>query len=78
MPEVRRNLPLAWEDYRLGNIVSEHAARLIKSFLMTQMDETNEKHEDEEEEKPAKNTVEEISTSWASVEKIKEILEKEH
>ena len=68
----RRSFALAWEDYRTHHVVSNHAAHLIKSFLLTQMAESAEV--EEEEETKQKEPQEAVSTAWASLDKIAELL----
>jgi len=72
-PLPRRSFSLAWEDYRNAHVVSEHAARLIKSFLLTQVLESAEAFAEEETAK-AKEPLVPISTAWASLETIAELL----
>ena len=70
--QPRRSFALAWEDYRKHHIVSNHAAHLIKSFLLTQMAESAEV--EEEEETKRQEPQEAVSTAWASLDKIAELL----
>jgi len=72
-PLPRRSFSLAWEDYRNAHVVSEHAVRLIKSFLLTQVLESAEAFAEEETAK-AKEPLVPISTAWASLETITDIL----
>jgi hypothetical protein len=71
---IRHSFALAWDDYRCRYVVSVHAARLIKSFLLAQMDTSAEVDKDEEEEEKAKEPKVVVSTAWASLDKIKELL----
>jgi len=72
-PLPRRSFRLAWEDYCNAHVVSEHAVRLIKSFLLTQVLESAEAFAEEETAK-AKEPLVPISTAWASLETIADIL----
>ena len=59
----------AWNDYIRHHIVSKHALRLIRNFTLTQMPETVEADEDEEEAK-AQTKLCEVATPWATVDTI--------
>ena len=63
----------AWNDYSRSHIVSKHALRLIRNFMLTQMPDSVEADEDEEELK-AKTKFCEVPTDWATVECIASLL----
>ena len=67
-----RSFAASWREYRTKHVVSEHAARIIKSFLLTQMLESAEADEEEEGAK-TKEPLEPISTHWASIDTIHDL-----
>ena len=75
----RRDYKDAWEDYRLHHIVSEHAARLIRNFMMSQMSESAEVEEECDAEQGKKESWENVDTDFCSIELINQVLHtKEH
>ena len=46
---LSQNFCSAWQDYRCGHVVSEHAARTIRNFLATHLAESAEADLAEEE-----------------------------
>jgi len=73
---IPRSYAQAWQDYQTTHVVSQHAARTIKNFLLTQMPESLEA--DEEEDDPEKGTRawDPIDTSWVSKDEIQEVLQR--
>ena len=45
-PTARRSFAIAWEDYQKHHIVSKHALKLIRNFMLTQMPESIEADEE--------------------------------
>ena len=60
----------AWNDYCRHHIVSKHALRLIRNFTLTQMPESIEADQEDEEETKAKTTWCEVATPWETPETI--------
>ena len=70
---LARDFGSAWQDYRSGHVVSEHAARTIRNFLATQLTESAEA--DAAEEEDAKRVPwEQVDTSWVSLQEIRHII----
>ena len=59
----------AWKDYSRHHIVSKHALKLIRSFILTQMPETVEADEDDEDAK-GKSKLSEVATPWTTPDSI--------
>ena len=71
--QLPRNYHTAWTDYRSQHVVSHHAARLIQNFLLTQMPESAEA-DVEDEFTNTKAPWVEVDTTWASTNRIHEML----
>ena len=69
-----RSMINAWKDYCRYHIVSKHALRLIRNFTLTQMPESIEADQEDEEETKAKTTWCEVATPWATPETIASLL----
>ena len=60
-----RSMVAAWRDYIHRHIVSKHALRLIRNFVLTQTPDSVEADADDEAEK-GKTQLSEVSTPWAT------------
>ena len=56
----------AWKDYSRHHNVSKHALKLIRSFTLTQMPETVEADESDDEDAQGKSKLAEVATPWAT------------
>ena len=62
---LQRSMVDAWNDYCHSHIVSKHALRLIRNFTLTQMPDSVEADE-EEDQLQAKTKLAQVSTPWAT------------
>ena len=72
-----RSFVAAWSDYKSQHVVSHHAQRVIRNFLLTQLAESAEAAEpdddDDDDEKKGRSW-EEVDTSWVSLDIVHKIL----
>ena len=71
--EFKRCYETAWSNYQKNHVVSQHAARMIKNFLSTQMAETVEADVDEDGAVEREQWAS-MDVSWMSKECVDEIL----
>ena len=76
-PPTSRSFAVAWEDYQRYHIVSKHALRLIRNFILTQMPESVEVDEEDSETEKTKQPPVKVFSPWASLDSIKEMLQSE-
>ena len=67
---LQRSMVDAWKDHSRHHIVSKHALKLIRSFTLTQMPETVEADESDDEDAQGKSKLSEVATPWATPESI--------